>query len=1723
MALNLPTTTTFKNNNLFANKLFVLVLLILSFSQNGNAQVSAYSVAQLASTPAYAILPAGKTNLFATTGNVDDAVAAVTLPFTFQFNGANYATANISTNGFMTFGATAPSTTEYFPISSAAAYSGAIVPYGWDMDIIAASTTINVSTTVTGTSPNRIYKVEWIVRRSTATGALAVDTNNMQFQVWLYETSNLIELQYGTFTTGAGVVVNGQMGLRGATNADYLNFDYTLNANWPALPATMALGTANTATVRTRGTAPILIAAGSNRTFRFTPVTCFVPTAINVPPISITNTTATINWTLPASGSPANFPYEIRTSGAPGSGPAGLVQSGAITPATLTSFNATGLTAGTTYTFYIRSFCGGVDYSSWSSGVTFTTLCNPVGIPYYQPFTNGVSTNTVAPYFGVLPTCTSQENLSAGNPWVTTYADTYYPDASMDEYVLMYHNPSGNSNTANVWFYTEGINLVGGTTYRMSYDYGGTATPSTVQNKMKVAYFTAPVSSALVANLDNHPDIKSSPFTNIINFTPATSGVYYLGLNCYSAPFQGQLYVDDIQLVPSVCLKPTAVSVSTISASSAVLSWTAPSPAPANGYAYYISTSATPPTNATIPTGFVAAGVNNINLTGLAGSTTYYFWVRTSCGGGDFGEWVALNNAGNPYFTTLVPPPAYCTPSGLGFPQDPNGITNVTMGTINNTTGIETNNYGNYTALSTNVAQGATIPCNITYATGFTYDTNIWVDWNNNGSFADPGELVYQGNSGNGIPTTLNASFAVPIAQPLGPVRLRIGGIDFGPFTDPCRNGNYQAFEDYTINVVVAPPAIGINTTGSSQCAGNPSPLITLTTPIGNFNTYSWSPSTGVTGSAAAGWTITSNTSLTYTLTGTQTSAPFSTNSVTFNYVANALPTPITISTPSGSSVCASGAVPMVASGGVISGVPVFQENFNGATNSWTVAGSGTGAPIANWTLRPNGYAIPLGAQSSNDNTQFYQANSDAPGSGTSISTTLTSPSFPTTGYSTLSLSFWHCYRYFTGDTGKVQVSTNGTTWTDLATYSSNQGPLNGFQLEIINLDAYIGQPTVYLRFKYDATWDWFWAVDNVLVSGSSSSNIVWNTQTSPVANGSVVPGLYTSYTSPTVNTPYIAGTIPGYATIYALPAVATTFTASVSTLSPVCTASASQTITYSSTTWNGVTWSNGTPNSFKVAIFDADFTSTADLYACSVIVQNSSNVVFGNLSGTTPHHLIVQNTVDTTDGTLTFNNNSSLVQRLDVTNAANVYNGGNAGDIIYKRTTPSPGVRRFDFTYWSTPVNPQTLVALSPLTLSDKYFYFNTTINNWSQIASSNLMTPGTGYIIRAPQTYDPTTPALYTGTFIGVPNNGTIPTDIVVGPGTINLIGNPYPSAIDIDYFLRDSFNDPKIGGTIYLWTHNTPITGNNYVFADYATYNLSGGVGTGSGVGAPGANNSVPTGKVAAGQSFMIEGSIPASTNQVVFKNSMRVIGSNNQFYRSASDNNESQSPYSAIEKNRVWLEMFNSTGAYKQTLVGYIQNATNNYEDDYDGRLFDVGNTVCFYSFAQGNKLAIQGRALPFDTNDIVPLGYRSSVSGDFTIKLSDFDGFFTNTNVYLEDLLLNVIHDLKQSDYNFSTNSGTFDNRFQLRYTNGTLNNNNIVFNENSVVVYKNTLSEIVVNASNTIIKDIKIFDTRGRQLYANDAVNQTEYKVTNLSASEQVLIVTITSQDGQIVNKKIIY
>jgi hypothetical protein len=455
--------------------------------------------------------------------------------------------------------------------------------------------------------------------------------------------------------------------------------------------------------------------------------------------------------------------------------------------------------------------------------------------------------------------------------------------------------------------------------------------------------------------------------------------------------------------------------------------------------------------------------------------------------------------------------------------------------------------------------------------------------------------------------------------------------------------------------------------------------------------------------------------------------------------------------------------------------------------------------------------------------------------------------------------------------------------------------------------------------------------------------------------------------------------------------------------------------------------------------------------------------------------------------------------------------------------------MKNFDYTYWSSPVEGQTLYNLSPNTLWDKYQSY--TGSGWKIESSSNVMQPGIGYIIRVPKPFawpDPNASSYVQPVeFIGKPNNGTITSSQYMEKGKYYLIGNPYPSAIHADDFLFSNVNNKNIlGGTIYFWTHNTAIKVVNsklaYVSDDYASYNLTGGVAT-SAVSALGHNDNPlldtgrkPTGYIAAGQSFFTKAE--DGSGYVEFDNSMRYGGTNNsQFFKPGKTTKSA-----SIEKHRLWLNLTNTSGAFKQTLIGYIDGATNSYDTSFDGITYDGNSYIDFYSVNETSRLTIQGRALPFSDSDVVPLGYRSTIAGDFTIAIDEADGHLATQRVYLEDKQTGTINELTSKNYTFTTTAGTFNNRFVLRYKNTTLGTGDFETTDAAVWVMVQNKT-ITVNSTTENIEKVFIYDVSGKELYRKDKVSNLQLILQNQPFAQQILLVKVVLENGYQTTKKVIF
>ncbi|RZL15508.1 MAG: T9SS type A sorting domain-containing protein, partial [Pedobacter sp.] len=154
-------------------------------------------------------------------------------------------------------------------------------------------------------------------------------------------------------------------------------------------------------------------------------------------------------------------------------------------------------------------------------------------------------------------------------------------------------------------------------------------------------------------------------------------------------------------------------------------------------------------------------------------------------------------------------------------------------------------------------------------------------------------------------------------------------------------------------------------------------------------------------------------------------------------------------------------------------------------------------------------------------------------------------------------------------------------------------------------------------------------------------------------------------------------------------------------------------------------------------------------------------------------------------------------------------------------------------------------------------------------------------------------------------------------------------------------------------------------------------------------------------------------------------------------------------------------------------------------------------------------------------DVVPLQFKAGDAGLYTIAIEYIDGLFAEGQaVYLRDKLTGTEQNLQEGAYNFSTEAGTFNDRFEIVYAQA-LGTGGTDAKGGSAVVYKQG-SSIVITTGTVQMTAVTVFDMQGRKIYSAGDINASEFSVNNLQSQQQVLIVQVTTPHGKF-SRKIVF
>jgi len=433
-------------------------------------------------------------------------------------------------------------------------------------------------------------------------------------------------------------------------------------------------------------------------------------------------------------------------------------------------------------------------------------------------------------------------------------------------------------------------------------------------------------------------------------------------------------------------------------------------------------------------------------------------------------------------------------------------------------------------------------------------------------------------------------------------------------------------------------------------------------------------------------------------------------------------------------------------------------------------------------------------------------------------------------------------------------------------------------------------------------------------------------------------------------------------------------------------------------------------------------------------------------------------------------------------------------------------------------------------------------------------LMFPGRGYATWPP------VPATagdynYTITFTGEMNNGIVTVPVFknnsLSGRNANLIGNPYPSAIDLDKFFAE--NNTIIEPIAYIWTRvTTPDDPNstyqgpnglNYTAANYSVYTQDMSLNT--------ENNAVFAGGsiLASGQSFFVRAYkdfsgfanapiaaevapvTPATIHpqeeiitagNIQFRNYMRTTEPNITFSRMTSDS-ANQTNTNPITGDKLWVNLADANDFTAQLGIYFKPSGNAGYLPTEDAVTI-AGRKYNFYTQSTTEDLIIDVQDA-FETSKVIPLGITNLTGQNqqFTISIPQKGGVFDSQEVYLFDSITQTYHNLSNGNFTFTTNDAIIENRFSLVFSqnNVTLAQRNMIDNL-TISVLNDTLT---ITSANKKITKVQVFDiytpnTSGLKIAERTKV-YTKEVVIPVANQFKILNVIIELEDGTIIRKKI--
>ena len=358
--------------------------------------------------------------------------------------------------------------------------------------------------------------------------------------------------------------------------------------------------------------------------------TCNKPIAVSVPDSTLTANSAIVHWVDTNATAPENYTVSY-TDG----------ENTYTVTAQDTTVTLPNLAANTDYTVKVMSNCGTDGESAWTEEVSFSTPCELASAEGYAENFSGYSSisSSYYAYNGILPDCWDYIYTGTSTGYQPhLYKDSYYSPTANDTCVIM--TAGGSSYGAENFAVMPGFESLAGK--QMVF---ATAMESASYGTLTVGYVTSLTADAFTPMLtvpSNYYNGDNRYATHVVSLdtVPANARV------AFRWAYNSSYYIcciDDIKIedIPD-CLPPTTVSVDTVTARTATLSWDNRNEEIPEGWTVEYTYNDTVTLTATCDTTF-------IKLENLVPETRYTVKVKANCSEISESAWSTPVN-----FTTTV-------------------------------------------------------------------------------------------------------------------------------------------------------------------------------------------------------------------------------------------------------------------------------------------------------------------------------------------------------------------------------------------------------------------------------------------------------------------------------------------------------------------------------------------------------------------------------------------------------------------------------------------------------------------------------------------------------------------------------------------------------------------------------------------------------------------------------------------------------------------------------------------------------------------------------------------------------------------------------------------------------------------------------------------------------------------------------------------------------------